>query len=93
MGTPCRSRFRGKQSGVSPHARFFVKIPERSEDDFYENPARGLTLPVDKDTKLHLPMNRDSKESSSFLHYFTLAIKKSTVQTVLCFYLFQNSFA
>jgi hypothetical protein len=32
---------------VSPHARFFEKIPEQREDDFFENPFRGLTLLVE----------------------------------------------
>jgi hypothetical protein len=52
----------GQGSGVFPQARFFGKIPEHSEDDFFKNPVRGQTFPVDENTKLSLPLNRDGKE-------------------------------
>jgi hypothetical protein len=54
----------GQDSEVFPQARFFGKIPERSEDDFFKNPARGPTFPVDKNTKLSLPLNRGRQRAS-----------------------------
>jgi len=40
----------GQGCEVFPHARFFGKIPEQSEDDFCENRFSGLTLLVEKNT-------------------------------------------
>jgi len=75
--TFCRFRFKGNDSEMFPYARFLEKIPEQSEDDFFQNRFSGLTLHMDKNMKLHLPMNRDDIQYlSRFFHFYFN--KKST---------------
>ena len=76
MRTSCRSRFRGKTSEVFPHARFLGKIPEQSEDDFFQNRFSGSTLLVESE--------RLRKFSSSLL---LLKKKKAQLFTVLLLFM------